>query len=71
MTKQVHQAHPFQEIMKGTEEQTISLRIDQHILTLNMTPVMKICLLQMTHLLRTALKMLKIRMMHVKIKLSI
>lgn len=71
MTKQVHQAHPFQEIMKGTEEQTISLRVDQHILTLQMTPVMRSCLLQMTHLLRPALKMLEIRMMHVKIKLSI
>lgn len=71
MTKQVHQAHLFQDIMKGAEEQTISLRIDQHILTLKMTPVMKICLLQMTRLLRTALKMLKFRMMHVKIKLSI
>lgn len=71
MTKQVHQAHLFQDIMKGTEEQTISLRLDQHILTLKMIPVMKICLLQMTHLLRAALKMLKIRMMHVKIKLSI
>lgn len=68
MTKQAHQAHLFQHIMKGTEEQTISLRIDQHILTLKMTPVMKICLLQMTHLLRTALKTLKTRMTHVKIK---
>lgn len=59
MTKQAYQAHLFQKIMKGTEEQTISLRIDQHILTLKMTPVMKICLLQMIHLLRTVLKMWK------------
>lgn len=44
MTKQVHQAHPFQEIMKDTEEQTIFLRTDHHILTLRMTPLMKICL---------------------------